>query len=288
MSTISYVVVTENNVRHAGPILDVIAEAKSDGDEAILLTRSDHVGDLSGPPRPWLRVVGIPDANIFTLRAQLPAVARKDWVLLVEEHSLVTQQTLLAVQDVIAKTPGIDLVVFLGKNLQAVTKWAWANFVHTFALVWAPLDHPPPFSPVTAAVVRREAIGTEHPLQEGEWELRLIPRIFETGRFAYSNDIYIDHFRPLNALSCFLLNFHNARAGAALQRRLGVRRTQILREGRNTRVKRPYALDRAIAPRSHELPAPMLGPLRVIGWAFHLGMIAGVLLGAGRSGHKLD
>jgi len=284
----SYVVLTENNVRHAGQVLDTIDQVRRDDDEVILLTRADQVGNLRGPRRPWVRVVGIRDADIFALRAHLSAVARKDWVMLLEEHSLVTRPTLLAVQDVIARTPQINLVVFLGKNLQSVNKWGWANFLHTFALTWAPLEHPPPFSPVTSAAVRREAIGTEDALEEGEWELRLIPRIYGTGRFAYSNDIYVDHFRPLNARTCFLLNFHNARAGAALQRRLGVPRGQILREGHQARVERPYALARAIAPRERELPAPMLGPLRVVGWALHLGMIAGALFGPGQSRHKLD
>jgi hypothetical protein len=201
---------------------------------------------------------------------------------------LITGDTIAAIRTIIDSRGDIDLVPFLGKNLTGRTKWAWANFFHTFALIWAPLDHPPPFSPVTSAVVRRAAMGTEQPLAEGEWELRLIPKLFKSGRFAYSNDIYIDHYKPLNILSCLLVNFHNARAGAAIQRRLGVPARAIIREGRYNRRLRPRELVRAIAHRSDELPAPMLNPLRMVGWSFYFGTLAGVWFGPGRAAHKLD
>src|SRR5688500_12151941 len=112
MNSISFVVVTENGIRQADLVIDVIAEERRDIDEVVLLTRSDQSAHLPGPPRPWLRIVGIPDANIFTLRAQIPAVARKDWVVLFEEHSFVTRATLEAIRTAIEDCPNIDLIPF--------------------------------------------------------------------------------------------------------------------------------------------------------------------------------
>jgi len=286
--SISFVVVTENAVGDAGAVLDAVDAAKRDGDEAILLTRADRVAALPGPARPWLRVVGLPDASVFALRGHVPAVARREWVVLLEEHTLITGATLALLRAMIRDRPDIDLIVFLGRNLTSVSPWGWANFLHTFALAWAPIDGPPSFSPVTSVALRRAAIGGEVPLQEGEWELRVVPRVFAQGRIGYANEIHIDHVRPLGFASCFALNFHNARAGASQQRRFGVPAGTILAEGWNNLAHRPQQLVRALAPRWHELPAGMAWRLGAVGLAFCLGMTTGVVLGPGRSAHKLD
>jgi hypothetical protein len=288
VGSISFVVVTENAVRHVGAVVEVIEGALRDGDEAILLTRSDRVAELPGPSRPWLRVVGLPDASVFALRGHIPAAARRDWVVLLEEHTLITRATLALVRDMIRDRPAIDLIVILGRNLTSVTPWGWANFLHTFALAWAPVDRPPPFSPVTSVAVRRAALEAEAPLQEGEWELRAIPRVFGRGRVGYANEIHIDHVRPLSFASCFALNFHNARAGASQQRRFGVPARAVIVEGWYNLARRPRELASALDRRRHELPAGTSWRLRVVGLAFCLGATIGALLGAGRSAHKLD
>jgi hypothetical protein len=286
--SISFIVATENGGRHAATVIDVIGGALRAGDEAILLTRSDHAADLPGAVRPWLRIVGIPDANIFTLRCHVPHLARRDWVVLLEEHALITGATLAALRALIRARPELDLVAFLGRNSISVSLWGWANFLHTFALVWMPLDGPPPFAPVTNVAVRRAALGPAGPLHEGDWELRVIPRLFAAGRFGWDNAIHIDHLKALNFAACFILNFHNARAGASHQRRLGVAARVIVNEGWYNLARRPRELAGAIAPRRHELPAPMLWPLRVVGLAFFLGCVAGAYVGPGRSAHRLD
>lgn len=286
--TISFVVTTENGVRHAGAVLAVIAGARREGDEVILLTRADRVSEFRGAAEPWLRLVGIPDANVFTLRGHVPAVARRDWIVLLEEHSLVTAGTLAAIRSIIDTRPELDLIAFLGRNLTELSPWAWANFLHTFALIWAPLDHAPAFSPVTAVTVRRAALDRETPMPDGEWELRTIPTLFARGRVGYSNEIYIDHVKPVNFAACFALNFHNARAGAANQRALGVSRRAVVREGWRTLTRRPRRLARAVRARRHELPRGIFWRLRVVGLAFYLGAVMGAHFGAGDSAHRLD
>jgi hypothetical protein len=208
-------------------------------------------------------------------------------VVLLEDHSLVDARTLAAIREMIRKRPATDLIVFLGKNLTSVSPWGWANFLHTFALIWAPLHRPPPFSLVTATIVRRGRLATQAPLQEGVWEWQLIPKIFSAGKVEYSNDIYVDHVKPLNLLSAISLNFHNARAGAALQKTLGTAARSILYEGWHNFATRPRRLARALAPRAAEFPSGMVWRLYAVGFAHLLGNIVGSFFGGGRSAYKL-
>src|SRR6266404_1174739 len=97
-----------NGVRHSDTVTDSIGGSLRDGDEAILLTRSDRVGDLPGPARPWLRVVGFPDTGIFALHSRIPGIVRREWVVLLEDHTFVTGATLAALQAMIWERRDID------------------------------------------------------------------------------------------------------------------------------------------------------------------------------------
>jgi hypothetical protein len=286
--SISFVIVTENGIHHADVVIDAIAELRRDTDEVILLARSDQTAHLPGPPRQWLRVVGMPDANIFTLRAQIPAVAKREWVLLLEEHAFITKAMVGAIRSVIEGSTNVDLIPILGKNLQSTSNWSWASFLHSFGTIWAPLDGRPTYCNTTSVAVRRAALGSDAALSEGQWEFRIIPGIFATGNIDYSNEIYIDHFKPLDLVSCFILNFHNGRASGALMCRVGKTASRVRRSGWRTFARRPATQMRAIGERKSELPRGMIWRLRVVGLAHGLGMVAGSLFGPGRSVHRLD
>src|SRR3954471_1271047 len=147
MSSISFLVTTETRAHHCEPMLNVLKSAKMVGDEVVVVTSSDRVEELSPADRSWLKVVGIPNASVFTLRAHIAAIAKNEWVIALEEHSMVTLGTIEAIRDLIRDRTDIDLIVFLGKNLTSVSPWGWANFLHTFAFAWAPVDTPPSFAP---------------------------------------------------------------------------------------------------------------------------------------------
>jgi hypothetical protein len=286
--SISFVLVTETGVGRAGPVLEVIGAALRAGDEAILLTRSDRIADLPSPAPPWLRVVGLPDASVFGLRRQIPAVARREWVVLFEEHTYMPAAGIAALREMIEARRDIDLIAILGKNLTSVSPWGWANFLHTFARAWAPVAEPPPFAPVTSVALRRAALPGETPLQDGEWELKVVPRLFATGRVGWANAIYIDHHRPLELVSCFAVNFHNGRSGGAQLRRLGMPAPAVIGEGWRDLAQRPQQLVATLAPRWHELPTGTAWRLRIVGLAACLGKTVGALLGPGRSPHMID
>jgi hypothetical protein len=47
----------------------------------------------------------------------------------------------------------------------------------------------------------------------------------------HSNDIFINHVKPMSLASALRLGYHNARAGAALQRDLAIPARNVLYEG---------------------------------------------------------
>jgi hypothetical protein len=282
--SISFVITSYEAPERAATNLATVRSAMRDGDEIIVLTGR-------APTRmtvePWYRIVTIPDVSEFTLRARIPVVCNKQWVVLLEEHALMTPRSLEAIRQLIRSRSATQLIVVLGKNLTSTSPWAWAVFLHTWTLVWAPIEQPPPFAPVTSAVVRRDQIGGDGPLEEGAWELQVVPRIFRGGKVEYSNEIYVDHVKPMTFGSAVLISFHNARAGAGLQRKLGFSLNVTLYEGWHCFARRPQELGQALAPRRHELPAGIVARLRVVGFAHMIGIIAGVLFGGGRSAMKL-
>ncbi|PWT84832.1 MAG: hypothetical protein C5B58_04055 [Acidobacteria bacterium] len=285
-SSISFVVTATDRLEHAGPNLATLRSKLRGGDEVFVFTCLE-AAEGAVPSESWYSVVTVPDATVFALRARIPAVCRNEWIVLLEDHALIEPRAIDSIREVIRSNPDIDLIPFLAKNLSSKSRWGWAVFLYVFALVWTPIDEPPPFSAVTSAVVRRARLGKEVPLDEGLWELKVIPGIFSRGKTAYSNDICIDHFKPVTPLSAVILAFHNARVGAALQRKLGVPVRDIVREGWYCAAPRPQILAKALARRMHELPTGTFQRIRILGCAHLVGNVVGSFFGAGRSGHKV-
>jgi hypothetical protein len=284
--SMSFVVTATDRLEHAAPNLATLRSRLRDGDEVFVFTCLEAPKAVV-PTESWYSVVTVPDATVFALRAQTPAICRNEWVVLLEDHALIEPRAIDAIRELIRSKPEIDLVPLLAKNLRSKSRWGWAVFLYVFALIWAPIDVPPPFSAVTSAVVRRARLGKVAPLEEGVWELKLIPGIFSRGKTAYSNDVFIDHFKPVTPLSAVILAFHNARAGAALQRKLGVPIRDIVREGWYCAAPRPQILATALARRIHELPGGTFWRIRILGYAHLVGNVVGSFFGAGRSGHKV-
>jgi hypothetical protein len=285
VATITFIVATENGVGHCRTAMDRLRSARRDSDEVILLVRADRADDLDVEIEPWFRVVTVAgDPSTFDLRREIPVIATRDWVILLEEHALVTPESIDAARDLIRRRPDVDLVVFLARNLTVTTPWAWATFLYTFLRVWAPLAGTPTYAPVTSAIVRRRALGAER-LREGAWEFEVVPRLFAEGRFAYSNEVYIDHVKPVGAVAGVTLVFNNARACAHLWRSLGRSFRQLWSV---SWAELTEDLGPLLAGREVDLPRGTRLRLRAIRVAHMLGIGAGALFGAGRSAHRLD
>lgn len=285
--SISFVVVGGEYTDRCVPLLKLLAAALQPDDELILALRRDHPQTATFRPKS-LRVMEIAGASAYRLRALLPELCRREWVVLLEDHTMVEATAIDDIRRLIRERPDIDLISFLGKNLTSADEWGWANFLVTFAPVWAPLDHPPPFSIVTAAVVRRSCLGTGEPLKEGEWELAIIPGIHRRGNFAYSNSIFVDHIKPVKLFSALALNFHNARSGAAIQLDLGHTRRRVIHDGWLTFAKRPRHLMRDLRARRNELPAGTKARLYALSFMYLVGNVTATLWGGGKSVFYID
>jgi hypothetical protein len=286
-ASISIVVTAREGFDQAATNLAALRPQLHEDDEVIVITGCEQPETASAAADSWYSVFTFPDATAFALRAQVPAVCRKEWVVVLEDHAVIGPRAIDAIRQLIHTKPELDLIAFQAKNLTSVSPWGWANFLYTFGPVWAPLDTSPPFSVVTSAIVRRAKLGRETPLDEGAWELRLIPGIFSEGKTASSSDIFFDHVKPLNFASAIIIAFHNARAGAALQRKLGIPLRNIIYEGWYCAGPWPRLLAEAVAHRLDELPAHSFTRVRLMGCAHLIGNIVGSFFGSGRSGHKI-
>ena len=283
-ATITFIVTTENGVGHCRTVMDRLRSARRESDEVVLLVRADRADGLDVELEPWFRVVAVAgDPSTFDLRREIPLVATREWVVLLEEHALVTPESIDAARELIRRQPEVDLVVFLARNLTVTTPWAWATFLYTFLRVWAPLVGTLSYAPVTSAIVRRRVLGSDR-LREGTWEFEVVPRLFEEGRFTYSDDVYIDHVKPVGPVSGFVLVFNNARACASVWRSLGRSRRKLWAASwaELTEDLEPLLEGRADLPRGTRL---RLRAMRVV---HLLGIGVGALFGAGRSAHRLD
>jgi len=286
-SSISFVVAGGEYSDRCAPLLKRLAAALQGDDELILLVRRDHPQTATFRPEA-LRVIELAGASIYRMRAHLPKICRREWVVLLEDHTMVEPSAIDAIRGLIRERPDIDLIPFLGKNLTSTGRWGWANFLFTFGPVWAPLDHPPPFSIVTSAVIRRSRLGAGEPLKDGQWELAIIPGIYRSGKFASSNLIFVDHIKPLRFLAALALNFYNARSGAAIQLDLGHGRRRVIREGWLTFWKHPRRLIRTVRTRWKELPAGTRARLYALGFVFLVGNVTATLFGGGRAVFHID
>jgi hypothetical protein len=285
--SISFVITSMHEASTVAALLRTLKAVVSRDDEIVVLLRPEHAAAAPEELPPAVRVIGIPDASIYRMRTRLPVVCTKPWIVLLEDHSMIDGNTISAIRTLIRTRPDIDMIPFLAKNLTSTRPWEWAIFLHTFAPVWAPLDRPPPFSPVTSAIARRACLG-ETPMKDGEWELKVIPRLYGSGRWTYSNEIFIDHIKPLNFFGALAITFHNARAGAANQLALGSPKAELLREARYVFAERAGELMDLVGPRASELPPGTFGRLRTIGFVHCLGNLTTYFFGDGRSRYKLD
>ena len=118
---------------------------------------------------------------------------------------------------------------------------------------------------MTSAVVRRSKLRSDARLAQGAWELQIIPRIFNSGKIEHSNDIFINHVKPMSLGSALRLGYHNARAGAALQRDLAIPARNVLYKGWYAFAPRPRLIAKALRDAwMNSPPAPYGGSTSLV------------------------
>jgi hypothetical protein len=286
--TVSFVVTSIGGYRQVAAQLALLHSARRPGSEIVLLAGADCSADAQALAGLEVRCAAFPGASIFDLRTHIPAICRTDWVCVVEDHATLGRGAVDALYGLIERRPEIDAIVVLAKNLTSASRWAWANFLYTFSCAWAPMAEMPRKLFATNVAVRRARLGTGARLGEGDWELRLIPAIYAQGNVAYSNEIFVDHIKHVGLRGAMAINFHNARACAALFGRSRKSMRGALREGLDAVLNQQRDVRAEIAHRKRELPTSMTWRLHVIGLAHFLGAVLGARFGAGDSVGRLD
>jgi hypothetical protein len=286
--TISFVVTSRVGGPYIAAQLALLHSTRRADSELILLTGEDRSADAKALAETGVRCVQIPGASVFGLRARIPEICRKDWVFVVEDHAVLDRGAIDALYGLIEMRPTIDAVAVVARNLTSLSPWAWANFLHTFSGVWAPITGLPRMLAATSLAVRRARLGTDARLGEGAWEMRLIPGIHAAGNVGWSNEIAVDHIKHVDLRSTLALNFHNARACAAVAGTSDKSMRAAVRDACCAFMHHQRRIRADIADRKHELPANLTWRLYVIGLAHVLGTLAGAFFGAGNSIERID
>jgi len=286
--SMSFVITSLSGAGKFRKILDVIGAATRNGDEIVVLAATGGEEEHAECRRIGARLVTVHDASIFGLRACLPEVARREWLVLVEDHALPEPQAIAALRNIVGRNPEFEIVPFLAVNRGSTEPWGWANFLQTMALFWVPLPQPPPFCLPTNVAIRRDVIGTDRALRLGQWEFELVPRVFARGKVGWSDHVAIDHEKYVGAVAACLLHYRNGRTSAGITRTLGLPRRALLREVRKAMTERLAANRARIEPRLSELPRGTLRRLTVLAAAHALGYAVGTWLGAGGALAKID
>jgi hypothetical protein len=285
--SLSFVITSLTGGSKLRKTLDVIGAAARNGDEIVVLAATGGEEEQAECRRVGARLVADHGASVFGLRARLPDVARKEWLVLVEDHALPEPQTIAALRTLIGRNPELEIVPFLTVNDRSRGPWGWASFLQTYALYWAPLPQPPPFCAPNNVVVRRDAIDNDGAL--GHWEFESIPRVFARGKIGWSNEVTVAHEKHVGALAACLLHFRNGRTSAGVVRKLlGLPRRVMLREVHKVMTERLAANRARIGPRLSELPRGTMRRLTVLAAAHAMGWAVGTWFGAGPALAKID
>lgn len=285
--SLSFVITSLTGGSKLRKILDLVRAAAQSGDEIVVLAAVGGEEEQAECRRSGARLVADHGASVFSLRARLPDVTRKEWLVLVEDHAMPEPQTIAALRTLIGRNPELEIVPFLTVNGHSKGPWAWASFLQTYALYWAPLPEPPPFCAPNNVVVRRDAVDNDGVL--GHWEFESIPRVFARGKIGWSNEVTVAHEKQVGALAACLLHFRNGRTSAGVARKLlGLPRRVMLREIRKVMTERLTANRAQIRPRLSELPRGTMRRLTVLAAAHAMGWAVGTWFGAGPALTTID
>lgn len=287
--SLSFVITSLTGGSKLRKILDLVRAAAQSGDEIVVLAAVGGEEEQAECRRSGARLVSVHGTSIFGLRACLPEVARKEWLVLVEDHALPEPQAIATLRNLIGRNSELEIVPFLGVNRGSTEPWGWANFLHAMALFWVPLSQPPPFCLPANVAIRRDVIGTDRALRLGQWEFELVARIFARGKVAWSDDIAIDHEKHVGAFAACLLHYRNGRTSAGINRKYrGLPRRVLLHEARKVMTKGQAANRALVEPRLSKLPRGTMRRMTVLAAAHAFGCAIGTWFGPGRALTKID
>jgi hypothetical protein len=163
------------------------------------------------------RLIVLPEASVFDLRAAGLAAARGRIVLVTEDHAIVPHGWAAGMLAALAANPDAALAA------PVITNAAVQNIVDrgSFLLWFSPFGANVPAgdrrrSPPASNVGVRVSEITPGPTRPGTFEVVDVPNIWRAGKVVAVPDVVIQHSQSLGAFT-FVHAFHNGRASRAFE-----------------------------------------------------------------------
>jgi hypothetical protein len=281
---LSIVLAVRERTAELDAVLDaLLPQARSVGAETLV------VGAVDLPATDSVRLLPVDDADIYRLRAIGVREARGEIVAIGEDHAVPRPDWCEAILRAHAEHPDAAAVVGCLVNATDGTLSGRANFM-AFAAPYAPpmprvpAGRPPPLSTLS---LKRAALG-ELDGRLGDFEARLVPRLFREGRMAADERIVVDHQQDHGMAWSIINGFHGARGSYGYLRADDDWRTR-LRDARWALSHWP----RILLGEARETVGQRRGArweltfVAAIGAAVGLGGALGSLLGPGRSPRRV-
>jgi hypothetical protein len=180
-------------------------QARDAGAEIVLATASAVGADDVGAT---VRVLPLPDANVFALRARALEAARGEFVAVLEDHVVVGDHWCDEVIASFDRHPEADAVIG-GVTNGSPACLDRAGFLLTWAPFLAPLDHVPLHRcPPPGIITFRAAVLPPTTPEPGYLEYELPARLRAAGRVVAVPEIRVEHVQPVG-LRSFGLQFHS-------------------------------------------------------------------------------
>lgn len=256
---------------------------------AEVLVAVGHAVAEPGPPAPC-RVLHMPGADVFDLRAAALADARGDIVVLLEDHNYPAPDFCARILEAFAEHPQADGVVGSATNgaLGLVDR-------ASFLLTWAPFI--PPVTeidfdrcPPPGIVAFRRSVVPDGVPKSGWLEYEMVVGLRDKGLLVADERVQMNHIQNLRRMDALTIHFHSGRAYGGLDTDSRAKFSRLRRFGRTFTI--PFVLFRQTRAglrrgKNYESFACMtiVGALAV---SNAIGQMVGVLFGAGNSASHLE
>jgi len=237
-----------------------------------------------------LRVLAVPGASVFDLRAAATEAADAPIIAVTEDHCVVGPDWCARMVGHFDRDPDLQLVYGPITNGCRQRLMDRANFFVQFATAVPPVDAGTFRTPAVSNVAFR-ADALESTPEPGDLELRVWHRLVDEERALLDPDAWVMHVQSHGFVGSFAAHFHNGRAtlgflteGQPWATRRVRLRTQLSRPARMVRTTRAM-----LEPKPDEMAEakPALPQIAMLAASYTAGAIVGVVMGPGASPRKL-
>ncbi len=179
--------------------------------------------------QPAVKLIYLPGASIFELRAAGGNVANGEIIAFTEDHCLVAEDWCEVIVKAHQQKPRTAVIGGIMTNASTRHFVDIANFFLTFGLFTAPRNKARVY-PAPAANISFKRYAITKPLQTGDLEFVLNPQLCAAGLSEIEDSMIVQHVQSRGFPNTCAAHFHNGRASAGMiPFGLGVRLYRLLR-----------------------------------------------------------